>query len=130
MRPEDVRTRYFDPRGILYDGGPEGTALAWGRWMPGTPDETFCLATRWNGADDANGYPASRGYPQWFAVDEPMAPALLKHVAFGSFGPPAPRRLNRPLAMRLLRERYLPADGTGHEARADGGEDDTQAVAS
>jgi hypothetical protein len=107
MRPEQVRTRYFRPIQILYDGGEQGESFAYGWSMPDTPERELCVARRWNGLDGENGYPSSRGYPQWYIESHVMAPAILQRIAYGSF-PTEPRQLRRLAAARVLRELYIP----------------------
>jgi hypothetical protein len=114
MRPEEVRTQYFRPIQILFDGGDDGTSVAFGWWMPDTPERELCIAQRWNGANGKKGYPSSRGYPQWYIEDNLMAPAILQRIAYGSF-PQEPRQLNRLAAARALRDLYTP-HGYGTEA--------------
>ncbi len=76
--------------------------------MPGSPKRSLCVAMCWNGEADENGYPSTRGNPQWFAVEQ------------------RPRQLNRRAALAALRHHLLEDSGeeadrgheTGDEERA------------
>lgn len=69
---------------VLYDGGPQRPAIAFGRW-----DESEIIAIRWNGDDQegsAVGNPQSRGLATWFVLPDWLALATLhallaQHVA-------------------------------------------------
>lgn len=66
IRPSEVQSpkRQWSLIHVLFDGGPDESSLAIGRWE-GEP----VLAMRWNGnAKSPLGSPQSRGLPTWFVV--------------------------------------------------------------
>lgn len=76
-RPEDVNPHRFKVKTIVYNDKNEKFSVAWGTWE-GEHDR---LGVRWDGNDDAPGYPNQGGHPVWFiwppALTKPLATALL-----------------------------------------------------
>ena len=61
---------------VLYDGGPQNAAVAFGRW-----DHREVVVARWNGDDDDGsvlGNPQSRGLPTWFVLPDWLAVTTLR----------------------------------------------------
>lgn len=81
IRPSDVHApkRHWQLFHVLFDGGPEQSSLAIGRW-----DGRPVLVLRWNGNEDKPlGNPQSRGLPTWFVMPEQHVPQVLETRHFG-----------------------------------------------
>ncbi len=80
VKPDDVHApkRYWQLFHVLFDGGPDESSLAIGRWN-GEP----VLAMRWNGNDNKPlGNPQSRGLPTWFVVPKQHVQQVLETRQF------------------------------------------------
>src|ERR1700694_4205477 len=76
IQPSDVQSprRHWSLIHVLFDGGPNESSLAIGRW-----DNKPVLAMRWNGNEDSPlGNPQSRGLPTWFIVPDQDWKQILK----------------------------------------------------
>ena len=80
VEPSDVHApkRHWQLFHVLFDGGPDKSSLAIGRW-----DEQPVLAMRWNGNENKPlGNPQSRGLSTWFVVPEQHVGQVLETRQF------------------------------------------------
>ena len=81
IEPSDVHApkRHWQLFHVLFDGGPDESSLAIGRW-----NREPVLTMRWNGNDNKPlGNPQSRGLPTWFVVPEQHVRQVLETRQFG-----------------------------------------------
>ena len=64
MQPENVRPAKFKVHKVIYNNG--SFSVAYGNWENGGPR----LAMRWNGYEEAIGYPSQGGNPLWFQLPD------------------------------------------------------------
>jgi len=71
--PESIRPlRWTNPEVFYFDGD---MALIWGHY-DGDPEAT--MGMRWMEAEGPQGYPVSRGFPQWMVVPARLSRYLLE----------------------------------------------------
>lgn len=77
MDPENMKTKNFEKKRILYDN--EEFSIACGNWIEkGKREDVISLAMRWNNCKDQDkGFPLSRGNPVWFIYPRKLSRDLL-----------------------------------------------------
>jgi hypothetical protein len=74
MKPENVKHSKFKVEHILYDN--EDFSIAYGQYEGGK----FCIAMRWNGAENDPGYPKLFKNPVWFLIDNKLKLPIIKSL--------------------------------------------------
>jgi hypothetical protein len=75
MKATEARPRNFSPDYIIYES--EDFAIAYVMWRNGNQ----CLAMRWTGDDEDQGYPKVFKNPMWFIVEDALKSSILGGLA-------------------------------------------------